>query len=315
MKASDINLTIFIILIFIALYVVNLLSIGVSNIKDNWPTYRCNPVVMPFAAAFGQDATQNFTHCIQTMQTNYMGYLTQPLHYNLSVMGDTMNTLTSSLQSARAFISNIRDFITNIVQNIFGVFLNILIEFQKITVSIKDLMGKLIGILATLIFTLDGSVKTMNSVWNGIPGKTVRSLQNVCFHPDTKIKLANNTIVSIKDVALNSKLKNGSIVQAVMMISNVKEDNTQREKLYKVPCGENNSEILVTGSHLIYDSIKKQFISVKDFSLTNPTISETNIDCFVLCCLITSDHTIPIGNWIFHDWEDNNGSQSKTLDK
>jgi hypothetical protein len=315
MKASDINLTIFIILIFIALYVVNILSIGVSNIKENWPTYRCNPVVMPFAAAFGQDATQNFTHCIQTMQTNYMGYLTQPIHYNLSVMGDTMNTLTSSLQSARAFLSNIRDFITNIVQNIFGVFLNILIEFQKITVSIKDLMGKLIGILATLLYTLDGSVKTMNSVWNGVPGKTVRSLQNVCFHPNTKIKLANNTIVNMKDVPLNAKLKNGSMVQAIMTISNVKENNKQREALFEVPCGENNSKILVTGSHLVYDPKHKHFISVKDLSLTNNNILQTNVECPVLNCLITSDHTIPIGEWIFHDWEDNNGSISKSLDK
>jgi hypothetical protein len=315
MKATDINLTIFIILIFIALYAINILSIGVSNIKDNWPTYRCNPAVMPFAAAFGQDATQNFTHCIQTMQTNYMGYLTQPIHYNLSVMGDTMNTLTSSLQSARAFISNIRDFITNIVQNIFGVFLNILIEFQKITVSIKDLMGKLVGILATLIYTLDGSVKTMNSVWNGIPGKTVRSLQNVCFHPNTLIKLADNTIVNIKDVPLNARLKNGSIVQAVMNISNIKEDNTQRETLYEVPYGENNNNIFVTGSHLIYHPELKHFISVKDFSLTNHNILQTNIDCPVLYCLITSDHTIPIGDWLFHDWEDDNGSFSKSLDK
>jgi hypothetical protein len=315
MKATDINLTIFIILIFIALYAINILSIGVSNIKDNWPTYRCNPAVMPFAAAFGQDATQNFTHCIQTMQTNYMGYLTQPIHYNLSVMGDTMNTLTSSLQSARAFISNIRDFIINIVQNIFGVFLNILIEFQKITVSIKDLLGKLVGILATLIYTLDGSVKTMNSVWNGIPGKTVRSLQNVCFHPNTLIKLADNTIFNIKDVPLNARLKNGSIVQAVMNISNIKEDNTQRETLFEVPFGENNNKIFVTGSHLIYHPKLKHFISVKDFSITNQNILQTNIGCPVLCCLITSDHTIPIGDWIFHDWEDDNGSFSKSLDK
>lgn len=315
MKASDINLTILIIIIFIALYVFNILSIGIKKIKDDWPTYRCNPVVMPFAAAFGQDATQNFTHCIQTMQTNYMGYLTQPIHYNLSLMSDTTNVLTNSIQSARAFVSNMRDFITNIVQNVFGVFLNMLIEFQKVTITIKDVLGKLVGILATLLYTLDGSVKTMNSVWSGVPGKTVRALGNVCFHPNTKIKLQDNSIVDIKDMPLNSKLKNGSIVQAVMNISNVKEDNSQREMLYEVPFGENNSKIYVTGSHLIYDNQNKHFISIKDFSLTHPNICKTNIDCSSLTCLITSDHTIPIGHWIFHDWEDNNGSQSKTLER
>ena len=313
MKASDINLTILIIIIFIALYIFNIMSIGIKKIKDDWPTYRCNPVVMPFAAAFGQDATQNFTHCIQTMQTNYMGYLTQPITYNLSLMSDTTNIITNSIQSARAFISNMRDFITNIVQNVFGVFLNILIEFQKVTINIKSIIGKLIGVLATLLYTLDGSVKTMNSVWNGVPGKTVRALGNVCFHPNTKIQLIDNSIVDIKDVPLNSKLKNGAIVQAVMSISNIKENNMMRENLYEVPCGENNTKIYVTGSHLVY--VLDNPISVKELSLYNRHIRETNIVCPTLTCLITSNHTIPIGEWIFHDWEDNNGSISKSLER
>jgi hypothetical protein len=313
MKASDINLTILIIIIFIALYIFNIMSIGIKKIKDDWPTYRCNPVVMPFAAAFGQDATQNFTHCIQTMQTNYMGYLTQPITYNLSLMSDTTNIITNSIQSARAFISNMRDFITNIVQNVFGVFLNILIEFQKVTINIKSIIGKLIGVLATLLYTLDGSVKTMNSVWNGVPGKTVRALGNVCFHPNTKIQLIDNSIIDIKDVPLNSKLKNGAIVQAVMSISNIKENNMMRENLYEVPCGENNTKIYVTGSHLVY--VLDNPISVKELSLYNRHIRETNIVCPTLTCLITSNHTIPIGDWIFHDWEDNNGSISKSLER
>jgi len=32
-----------------------------------------------------------------------------------------------------------------------------------------------------------------------------------------------------------------------------------------------------------------------------------------LVCLITSNHTIPIGTNIFHDWEDNQGSPSKSI--
>ena len=46
---------------------VNIVSVGIKNIEDNWPTYRCNPVVMPFAGMFGQNAVTNFTYCIQTM--------------------------------------------------------------------------------------------------------------------------------------------------------------------------------------------------------------------------------------------------------
>ena len=63
MKTSDITLSIFIILIFIFLYVFNILSVGIQKIKDDWPQYRCNPMVMPFASVFGYDTVSNFSFC------------------------------------------------------------------------------------------------------------------------------------------------------------------------------------------------------------------------------------------------------------
>ena len=62
MDSYDITLTITIILLFIFLFVFNIFTIGIKNIKNNWPKYRCNPSVMPFASMFGHDSSQNFTY-------------------------------------------------------------------------------------------------------------------------------------------------------------------------------------------------------------------------------------------------------------
>ena len=158
MRTSDITLTFIILIIFILLYIFNVLSVGIKKIKEDWPQYRCNPTVMPFASIFGYDPISNFTYCIQNMQTNYMGYLMQPLNYNFSVLGEVTSTMTTAINDVRAFINNLRNFISDIVQQIFGVFLNILIEFQRLTINIKDLFGKLIGIMGTLMYTLSGSI-------------------------------------------------------------------------------------------------------------------------------------------------------------
>ena len=53
MKTSDLLYAIFIVITFILLYVVNILAIGKKQIQDNWPIYRCNPMVMPFASIHG----------------------------------------------------------------------------------------------------------------------------------------------------------------------------------------------------------------------------------------------------------------------
>ena len=305
MKTSDLTTTILIIFIFVLLYVFNILSVGINKIKEDWPLYRCNPAVMPFASFFGHDASSNFTYCIQSMQSNYMSYLMQPLMYNLDVIGDIGKSITNSINDVREFFNNIRSSITSVVQSIFGVFLNILIEFQRLTINIKDLFNKLIGILITLMYTLDGSIHTMNSIWAGPPGQLTRAL---CFHPETKLRLKDDSLVCMKDIPLNSVLKNGTIVNAVMHISNLDENGNCIEALYKVKGGE-KEDILVSGSHLIYDSSNNKFIQVEDFSQAEKTeiLTET------FTCLITSNHIIPIGKWIFHDWEDNNGSLSKNL--
>jgi hypothetical protein len=57
--------------------------------------------------------------------------------------------------------------------------------------------------------------------------------------------------------------------------------------------------------------VSKQFIHVEDL----PSAAASEENCAVLSCLITSDHTIPIGGWIFHDWEDSNGSAPKKIGK
>ena len=231
MNILDLTLAIFIILIFVGLFAFNLLTIGISKIKNNWPVYRCNPVVMPFASIFGQDAVTNFTYCIQTMQSNYMTYLMQPLHYSLDIIGKTGSNITDAINDVRAFFNNIRNFVINIVQSIFGVFLNILIEFQSVTITIKDMFSKMIGIMATLMFTLSGSIQTMTATWAGPPGQLARKL---CFHPDTKVRLSNNKVFRMKDIPLNSILPNGTIVKAVMNISNLDDKGNHVEDLYSI---------------------------------------------------------------------------------
>ena len=94
-----------------------------------------------------------------------------------------------------------------------------------------------------------------------------------------------------------------------MKIKNFDENGNYIEPLYEIPFGENNETIYVTGTHLIYDPIKENFIFVKDFTKAKKSIKQTK----GFSCLITSDHLMPIGKYIFHDWEDNNGSISKKL--
>jgi hypothetical protein len=302
MDSSDVSLTILIILIFVGLYFINILAVGIKHIKDNWPLYRCNPIMIPFASMFGKEVGTNFTFCIQNMQSTFMTDLMKPIHYAMSLIGDIGSDTTSAIQEVRNFFNKIRTYITSIIQSIMGVFLNILIQFQKITMNIKDLISKILGILATVLFILSGAMMTMEATWAGPPGALIKGVGAICFHPDTLVKKYNGKIVKMKNIKHGDKLKNGQTVYATMKIHNLDENKNNIDTLYSIQNGEKNKPIFVTGSHLIFDKSINNFIQVKDYH--NSIKCSTNSNTLV--CLITSDHTIPLGNYIFHDWDDNN---------
>lgn len=263
-----------------------------TEIKANWADYRCNPMYMPLA----DDMEENFTYCVQSIISNFMGYLLQPLTFITDSLGGMLGNFMGEINGIRAMFNKIRTFFSNIIQSVFGVFLNLVIEFQRITISIKDLIGKTIGIMLSLMYVMDGSIKTMNSTWNGPPGQLVRVLGK-CFSPNTHIKLLDGTIKTMQDVDLGDILQDGSIVQSVMKIDNKNEP----VPLYVIKnSGVNGEDIFVTGSHLIFDEKSKKFIKVENYSKASPT--DFQIDWF--SCLITSNHKIHIGDEIFWDWED-----------
>jgi hypothetical protein len=273
---------------FISIFYFNQLA----EIKANWPLYRCNPIYMPLA----DNIEENFTYCIQSMQTNFMGYLLQPLTYITSSLTDMLGGFMSDIQNIRAMIFKIRSFFSNIIESIFGVFMNLVIEFQKITIGIKDLIGKTIGIVTTLLYVLDGSIMTTQSLWAGPAGTMVRTLGK-CFHPNTKLLLKNGKTKKMKNIKLGDVLKDGSIVEIIMKIDNIIEP----VPLYEIKQSKYNKDnIYVSGSHLVYDKVTNQFIKVENYKKAK--ICKKKVKWFN--CLVTNTHNIVIGDEIFWDWED-----------
>jgi|LakMenEpi03Aug12_release.lakeMendotaPanAssembly.Ray.scaffolds.fasta_scaffold08960_8 hypothetical protein len=286
---------------FVAQIAVMMYFKSALEIKENWPKYRCNP---PYWV-FSENISEDFTYCVQNTQMNMMGYLLQPLNYMVTSLTSVGGGFSESINKIRGMFSSIRSFVSDIVQNVFGVFLNMIVEFQKIIISIKDMVGKMIGIVVTIMYVLDGSIKTMNSAWSGPPGQLVKAIGS-CFHPNTKITLANGNQYTMQNIPLGSELSDGGKVFAVLKV-----DNTKKEPLYRIKGKSENGkskngksetqDIFVTGEHFIFDKETNKWIQVKDYK--NATIQKDFIiDYF--SCLITTNRRIPIDNELFWDWED-----------
>jgi hypothetical protein len=222
---------------------------------------------------------------------NMMGFLLQPLNFMIQSLTSIGGQFGDSINNIRSVFNSIRGFVSEIIENVFGVFLNLIIEFQKIIISIKDMVGKMIGIVVTIMYVLDGSIKTMNSAWAGPSGQLVRAIGS-CFHPDTMITLANGERIKMEEAPLGAELDGGGKIFAVLKI-----DNAKKEALYKIT--SKNQDIYVTGEHFIFDNNK--WIQVKDYKYAE---IQNNFIIEYFSCLITTNRRIKIDNILFWDWED-----------
>ncbi len=293
MKTSDIVLTLIIIIIFIGIYAFNTFSVGIDNIKKNWPLYRCNPTVMPFASWFGHDPIENFTYCIQNMQTSYMGNLLKPTNYAMSLMHNLIQGIMDDINWIRKKIENLVSNLMNIISSIMGTFVNIIIQFQKLIIKLKDTVSKVLGIVTTIVYLIDSGIKTGESTMAGPIGGTLRYL---CFHPDTLLKTKTRNYIKMKDIEIGDVLDKNRKVIATMKLK-----GSAHEPFYKLYSTELNDYIYVTGGHLIQDPISNEFIHVRDMKNAELCCS---MDNSLMSCLITDDHLIEIGEYLFWDWED-----------
>lgn len=294
----------FIFLGFAVLVIANFLAIGLKKIEENWETYRCNPLVMPMAGLIGKNPTENMAECIKNMQSGYMSILMQPIDMNFSILTDIASGVTAKIAETMSFIDGLRGMIGSITVGMFGTFSSIMSGFALSMMAVRDLVSRLTATTFLLLYSITSLLNGGRSLWNGAPGSGVRGLASLCFSPRSKIDLEDGTKVAISECSIGAKLRGGGVIRAVMELDNTDESGGVIEKLYRYAGGK------VSGSHLVYDQQADEFIPAREL-LGKSTA--TSGDEPVLYCLITSNHIIPSGRLIFHDWEDNNGSASKSL--
>ena len=100
MTTSDITLTLFIIWMFSLLHTFSKLTLELNNVKNNWNVYRCKPVIMLFAEAYGHDAYENFTHCVQNIQSTFVENDLKDVNQSNDIINDNMGTTSDALDNA-----------------------------------------------------------------------------------------------------------------------------------------------------------------------------------------------------------------------
>ena len=292
-KKEGWKLVIFIIIIFSIMYALQSLLNEMANLKSKWALYKCNPLLTPFSKHFSDKTPEEtFAECVADQQTGMMDDHLEGINYNQQVQLDITKNLAKSARHSKDVFNTLSESASKGMGSMTGMFFNVLIAFQHIFIKIKDMVMKSVSTSFVILNVLKTQTKIGESITNG-PFMSI--MNTICFHPETTIITKDGERKCMKDVHLGETLDNGSNVVAILKIKG-DEDNPY----YKIYSHELKEHVLVTGSHLIQDPATLKFIPVSQYKDAIKTKDYTE----EMSCLVTDDHLISIGEFIFWDWED-----------
>lgn len=290
MRLETILFVIFILIIFIIIYNSISLLTQYNYTKNNIQDIRCEPMFIPFAGMFGLDSQENSKFCMKHIQKQNIDEHMHNTKQKTESLEDIGNELGNKVSSIGADLSGVKDVTSDLFSGISSMMINTVIKFQKMMYHFKSITGKVVTSGNVLVNIANTGVNAGESIVNG---PIIKTLNTLCFDPETIVKLNNGTELSMKNTKIGDVLDGGSTI-----IGKVDVKNHYDDYFYAVQNG--NHDILVTGTHLLFDESVKRFRKVSE----NPIARQTNIKNDMFHCLITDDHQIKIGEHIFWDYDD-----------
>lgn len=291
---------------------------NLENLRDNWTTYRCNPLYMPFAGGIQPEVStlENFEFCTNMMAQSIFGTLMEPVHLLFSVFSGMLGMVNNDLGYLRNFISGILTFIASFAGEVFAKIQNTFGEMVALMARIRDLTARILGsagYAATIMITAYNFIKSLVDMMITLIKTIVTILfalsiilsfvfppllafaiilgdmvgLSFCFHPDTLVHVQGKGLIKVSDVKVGDVFREGCEVTATMQCL------AGGVPLYTY------EGVVVSGEHLVLGNGK--WIYVKDSAKSIPFVGPNPRFIY---CFNTTDHRVPIGQTVFADYEE-----------
>ena len=162
MYGTDVLLTILIIGIVLGIVSFATYKAILTKLKDNWNTNKCIPFVIPFAGIImpvpGQTASEttfeNFNYCIQQDMSAVFGIIMMPLEFILYMIIAFLDVVLELIMAIIELLNWLKNQLSEIFKEIYNKIINFIIPVIEIVVHVRDMLGKINGILTTVLFTI-----------------------------------------------------------------------------------------------------------------------------------------------------------------
>lgn len=271
-------------------------AIDLVNIGKDWAKYRCSPMVIPFAWVFGKNTSENFNYCIQQIFAGQVGGVTGPFAGIMGTIMKSMMTFLNNINSLRVMLATLVGGVVKVIQEFADRFKLVVFQIKRTALKMQLLMRRLFGTFFSVIYM---GLSAVTVGLNFSDTFIFRFLDTFCFAPETRIAVKGRGSIPIQNVRLGDVLKDGSRV-----LSTYKFEATGQPMVLL-------GDIEVSTNHLVL--FNEKWIEAKDHPKAIPIAPWSGGVDRPLICLDTDTHRIPIGSFVFSDWDETSSSDTSTM--
>ena len=133
-----------------------------NELKTSWNLHRCNPIVMPFAGYImpkpGQTSSEttyeNFNYCVYQDVSAVFSIIMIPLEFVLFLTIQFLEVTLESTMKLLSFLAWLKKALGNIFEKYYENLVNFIIPVIEMTMYMRDMMGKINGVIVTAFFTI-----------------------------------------------------------------------------------------------------------------------------------------------------------------
>lgn len=269
-----------------------------KEIVENWPKYRCSPSVMPFAALYGHDTGENFNFCLGNIFQNQASTLMNPLTGILGTIIKSVQVFIQSINSLRIQLATLVGGVTRIAQEFTDRVVQIMHNVKLTAGRIRMLMGRLFATFYAIVYMGTAGI---TGVLNFGDTFLFSFLDTFCFPPETLVEIEGfSEPIPIANAKIGHRFKNGKRITSTF------EFYSDGQPMVQFPTGLQVS----TNHYLQYKGHWVQAGDHPDAIEIGPWGGGTKRP---LICLNTEDHILPIGGYIFLDYDETDSGDKETM--
>ena len=173
MALSDLGGVVFILTMFAIIHTLLALSLGISEVKNNWQKYKCNPAIIPLAPIFGQDINSTFDECIKGTQVDFMQTFLEPIYKSLGFFSQTGLKFISIFENIKMFGNQQHSSGTSMMSNIYTRMNLIGNEISYMYINIQNTFSKLASTVSILFYILKTGRNLADAADQELPGTLI----------------------------------------------------------------------------------------------------------------------------------------------